>query len=510
MKMKLSKIILSGLFVSVSLLSCTDDFEEINTDQNNPVAAPIEGIMAGVQYFEFAEPRFLTWRGNLIYTSQFSSQLSYNYAGAWFGADAFQNNQGWTNAVFDNSYTKVTLNARNLLSHYLDAGDTNGAAVSRIMMSWFYQKMTDIYGNVPYSDLIGSTAIVDNPRPTYDSQKEIYRGILTDLENQISEIGSSTTTIAGAEGDYVYQGDPQKWKAFANTLRLRMALRSRDAFIADGEQSFIDGVISSCLSNDLIDESNGAYLKRSESALILSFLDGGFEDVYHGFGGIGSKFTIAKRYVDMLQDNNDPRLTQIAEPTVNSGDYVGGAIGARVPLGRDDVSSPTPLIVGTSTTDVASVAPVKVLSAAESYFLQAEAAALGFGGDANSLYQSGISSSMTFWGVAPADASNFLSTESIATLAGSREEMLNMIWNQRWLNGLMNGYESWSLVRRTNLIPDLTDADNFWVTQPNNGIVPKRLPYSSTELVSNAESVQNAIDAQGADVMSTSLWWDIN
>jgi hypothetical protein len=308
----------------------------------------------------------------------------------------------------------------------------------------------------------------------------------------------------------VYQGDPQKWKAFANTLRLRIALRGRDAFIADGEQSFIDGVINESLSNTLIDDSNGAYLKRSETSLTLSFLDGGFEDVYHGFGGIGSKFTIAKRYIDMLQDNNDPRLFQIAEPTVNGGLYTGGAIGAKSPLGRDDLSSPSPLIIGTSTTDLGSVVPVKVLSSAESYFLQAEAAVLGFGGNANSLYQRGINASMTYWGVEGSDASNFVNTESIATLSGSNDNMLNMIWNQRWVNSLMNGYESWALARRTDLIPDLTDSDNFWVTQPNNGAVPKRLPYSSTEIISNSESVQAAIQVQGADEMNTNIWWDIN
>jgi hypothetical protein len=508
--MRTVKILLTSLFVTAIFLSCTNDFEEINTDLNNPVAAPIEGIMAGVQYFEFAEPRFLTWRGNLIYSSQFASQFSYNYAGAWFGADCFQNNQGWTNAVFDNSYTKVTLNSRNLLSHYLEIGDTNGAAVTKIMMSWFFQKMTDIYGDVPYSELIGNTAILENPRPSYDRQKEIYRGILDDLQVQMAAIGSSTETIEGASGDFIYQGDPQKWRTFANTLRLRVALRGRDAFIADGEQAYIDAVINDCLNNSLINESNGAYLSRSTSPLILSFLDGGFEDVYHGFGGIGSKFTISKRYIDMLQDNNDPRLFQIAEPTVNGGIYTGSAIASRTQMGRDDLSNPSELIIGSSTTDLGSVVPVKVLSSAESYFLQAEAALLGYGGNANSLYQNGINTSMTYWQVDNADSSNFINTESIATLSGSNDNMLNMIWNQRWLNGLMNGYESWALVRRTNLIPDITDNVNFWVTQPNNGSVPKRLQYSATEIVANGESVENAIEAQGPDQMNTNIWWDVN
>ncbi len=508
--MKIFKYLTVSLLVLTLLNSCTEGFEEINKDPYNPVTAPIEGVMAGVQYFEFAEPRFLTWRGNLIYSSQFANQFSYNYAGAWFGADAYQNNQGWTNAVFDNSYKKVTLNARNLLNSYTEINDANGVAVTKIMMSWFFQKMTDIYGDVPYSQLTGTDLILTNPKPKYDSQKEIYKGIMEDLKVQIDAIGSSTNIIAGGVGDYVYQGDPQKWKALANTLRLRMALRSRDAFNAEGEQAYIDSVINDCLANTLIDESNQALLKRSSSPLILSFLDGGFEDVYHGFGGIGSKFTFSKRYIDLLQDNNDPRLQKIAVPTTNGSLYKGSAIGSRTQIARDDLSNPSSLIIGKSTTDVADIVPVKVFSAAESYFLQAEAALLGYGGNANSLYQNGIRASMNYWKADSADINVFINNESIATLSGSTTEMLKMVWNQRWLNGLMNGYESWALVRRTDIIPPLTDNTKFWVTQPNNGNVPNRLPYSATEAVANADNVKAAIANQGADEMNTKIWWDKN
>lgn len=508
--MKILKFIATSFIASTLFLGCTDGFEEINTDPYNPTEAPVQGIMAAVQYYEFAEPRFLTWRGNLIYSSQFANQLSYNYAGAWFGADAFQNNQGWTNAIFDNSYKKVTLSSRNLLKTYTETNDTNGVAVSKIMMSWFFQKMTDIYGDIPYSDVIGAELILENPKPTYDSQSSIYKGIIDDLKVQIDAIGSSTTIIAGAEGDYVYQGDPQKWKTFANTLRLRMALRGRDAFIADGDQAYVDQVIAECLSNPLIDETNQALLKRSESALILSFLDGGFEDVYHGFGGIGSKFTIAKRYLDLLDNNNDPRLEKVAVPSAIGNMYQGSAIGSRTQIARDELVTPSSLIIGNSTTEVADIVPVKVLSASESYFLQAEAAILGYGGNANTLYQEGIRASMNFWQVEASDASDFITNEPVANLTGSNSEQLTMIWNQRWLNSLMNGYEAWALVRRTNLIPDLTDNTNFWVTQPNNGAIPKRLPYSSTEAVSNADNVNAAIAAQGADEMTTAIWWDKN
>ncbi|WP_299258723.1 SusD/RagB family nutrient-binding outer membrane lipoprotein [uncultured Aquimarina sp.] len=502
------KLFVGFLILIIVPISCTEDFEEININPTDPQTATVEGIMAGVQYFEFAEPRFLSWRGNLIYTSQFAHQFSYNAEGSWFAGDAYQNNQGWTNAIFDASYQKVSLNIRNLLGTYNDLGDENGAAVTKIMMSWFYQKMTDIYGDVPYSEVIGNQLILDNPQPKYDTQKEIYTGLMNDLKAQMDQIGSSSEIIAGAEGDFIYGGGPQKWKAFANTLRLRIAIRSRDAFIQANEQSFIDTVINDCLSNTLINSSNEALVRKSESALILSFLDGSFEDVYWGFDGLGSKWVFSDRYINLLNDNNDPRVYQMADPSPNN-TYEGTSISMRGIIPRDNLALPSQKIIGTSTTDVANVLPTQILTAAESYFLQAEAALLGYSGNPQALYEEGIRASMNFWGVDATDIETFIASESIATLSGSTEQQLEAIWNQRWLALLMNGYEAWSLVRRTELIPALTDDTTFFVSEPNNGNVPKRLQYSTTELVANEAKVKEAIERQGPDVMTTNIWWDI-
>ena len=489
-------------------MSCTDNFEEINTNPVDPESATIEGIMAGVQYFEFAEPRFLTWRGNLIYSSRFAHQFSYNGEGTWFGGDVYQNNQGWTNAVFDASYQKVSLNIRNLLGTYVENGDANGAAVTRFMMSWFYQKMTDVFGDIPYSEVIGEELILDNPQPSYDPQAAIYEEILVSLKEQMDVIGNDTEPVSGATGDFIYGGDPQNWKAFANTLRLRMAIRSRDAFNNAGQSAFIDGVINDCLSNPLIDESNEALLSKSPTALVLSFLDGGFEDVYWGFGGVGSKWVFADRYMDMLRDNNDPRMFEMADASPN-GTYNGSNVLGRSFADRNDLAIPSAKIIGGSTTDVANTLPNQVLTAAESHFLQAEAALLGYGGNAQASYENGIEASMRFWGVSDEDITTFTDNEAIAVLSGDNAAQLAMVWNQRWLALLTNGYEAWSLVRRTELIPDATDDSQFFVTAPNNGVVPKRLPYSATEAVANESNLRAAVARQGEDMMTTNIWWDL-
>ncbi len=494
-------VLLLGVFVS----SCTGDFEEINTNPNLPTDADAKAILGGVQYYVLAEPRFVTWRGNLLYASQFANQFTTNVVGSWWaGGDAYANNQGWTNNVFDQSFKKSGINLRNLLIKYNEINDTNGQAMAKILMSFFYQKMTDIYGSIPYEDVTVAELEVNNP--TYNTQHEIYKLIIEDLKVQMNKIGASTAVIDGAEGDFVYSGDPQKWKRFANTLRLRMALRGRDAFIANGEQAFIDGVINDCVNNPLIDMASEASLLRSRTSLIQSHLDGGFEDVYWGFGGRGSKWTFTERFISLLRDNNDPRLTEIAGVSENGG-YQGSYVNIRTAPAWDDVSKPTEKIIGTSLTDIENQAPVMVITAAESYFLQAEAALLGYGGDANNLYQEGIRASVNFWGASDA---GFVGVEPVTILSGSNDEQLQQVFNQRWLASITNGYEGWSLVRRTDLIPGLTDNTVFWVSAPNNGNVPKRLPYSTTEITSNLVNVTAAIALQGDDVMSTALWWDVN
>lgn len=493
------------LVTAFSMFSCTGDFEEINRNPNLPTNANAKNLLAGVQYYTFAEPRFVTWRGNLLYSSQFANQFTTNVVGSWWaGADFYQNNQGWTNGIFDASYKKSTINLRALLIKYNELGDKNGQAMTKIMMSMFTQKMTDMFGNVPYSEII--LPEIEVLAPAYDNQKDIYRAIMEDLKAQMDVIGSSTETILGHEGDFIYGGNPQSWKALANTLRLRMALRSRDAFNADGDNAYIDGVISDCLSNSLINDANEAKLTRSRTALINGNLDGGFEDVYWGFGGRGSKWVLTERYISLLRDNNDPRLMEIATEAENGG-YAGSFVNIRTAPVWEDMSKPSEKIIGTAFDKIDNQVPVMVLTAAESNFLQAEAALLGYAGDANTSYQAGITSSMNFWGATPG---TFFTDEAIATLTGSSDEMLAQVYNQRWLASLTNGYESWSLVRRTDLIDQITDNTNFWVSQPNNGNVPNRLPYSTTETTLNADNVNTAISQQGDDVMTTKLWWDKN
>lgn len=505
------KITYCLLAAGILFTSCDKNFDEINTNPNgaDPSTASLDAVMATVQIYAFGEPRFITWRGNVIYSSRFAHHFIYNFGDmAWFPGAAYTNNPGWTGNVWESSYIKVGGHINALRSLADSPDEANEMAVTNIMAAWFYQKMTDIYGDVPYSDVARPQTEVEL-LPGFDDQATIYRSVIESLKEQMNALDGAGTLGFGG-GDFIFESDPEKWIAFANTLRLRMAIRSRNAFISDGEQSFIDGVITDALNNPLIDESNQPIFLRAQSGLFLSDpneLMGGPEDVWWSFQFNQTRWTLNERVVALMRDNNDPRLTILATETDSiPGMYVGTEPNLTAPPLWGFLSKPSEALRGAEKNDPV---PSHPLMAHESYFLQAEAALLGIGsGSADDLFKRGIRAHMDLYDVDPADIDDFVQNEQVAQLNGTVDENLNKVWNQRWLALLNNGYEAWSLVRRTDMIPD--QVGDEYLTNSTNGEVPSRLPYPTSENTLNAQNVLTAVTRQGTDVMTTKIWWDVN
>ena len=124
-------------------------------------------------------------------------------------------------------------------------------AFGLIMKGLYYQQLTDIYGDHPYSE-------ASNPevsQPVFDTQKDIYKGVIAELDQAISIIGNSDSTGSGvellAENDVIFNGDMQKWKQLANSLKLRLALRAHGAPGEDFSAATIsDAIASGVLAND--------------------------------------------------------------------------------------------------------------------------------------------------------------------------------------------------------------------------------------------------------------------
>ena len=177
-------------------------------------------------------------------------------------------------------------------------------------------------------------------------------------------------------------------------------------------------------------------------------------------------------------------------------------------MNGDLFSDPTD-IVTQKTNEGSPIFPTILLTSADSHFMVAEAIVRGLiSGDAETYYQIGLERAMALWGTSV--SSDFLASD-MGSLTGSNEEMLEKIATQRWLTNYTNGYESWAIVRDTGypstavITSDNNDIISF--AGELNGEYPQRLQYGTSVYTSNANNANQAVSTQGPDKMATKLWF---
>ena len=143
---------------------------------------------------------------------------------------------------------------------------------------------------------------------------EIYQGSIADLNLAMEIIGESTSTGAAVDdmgdNDLVYNGDLQKWKKLANTLKLKMGIRALGAPGA----SFAETAINEAVIAGNFMESVDQDAKLIKDEVISQWRSAAYGDVWHNFGGTGSKWHVGETMISLLRDNNDPRLSRYAQP----------------------------------------------------------------------------------------------------------------------------------------------------------------------------------------------------
>jgi hypothetical protein len=438
-------------------------------------------------------------------------------------------------------------------------------AVGLIMKGLYFQMFTETFGEIPYSQ----TGNPDIVLPAFDTQKDIYKGIIADLNSAMTTIGDAQKTGDGVDdlgnNDVYCNGDLQKWKKLANTLKLRIALRA-------------NGVSGDDFSSAAINQALAAPLLANEADNVLMVKDNNISkwnsDSYAGawldFGGYnsGGGWTVSKPMVDFLRNYNDPRLVKFVKPALGgtfeftrpasgtdntlwpkrvkfleqtlidagadftkTGDedtdtkitismpanknYVGQPVRLnqfiKPLIKREFFSTPTDyFVVKKGTTN--NLYPEIVLTTAEAYFLKAEAIVKGLGtGDAAQTFQDGIKYSMKMWGCAEGDISAYLSTADIANISvGTTQEKLEKIAIQRWINSYTEGFEGWAVVRKMGAPKELANGvSDFDIYAPGdiNGQYPERMIYGNSAKSKNGANLAVAVGRQGPDLMDTKLWF---
>ena len=504
----LNKFFLSLLIFSLFFSSCSKNWLDVNEDPNrvteNTVTAQLiftgAEVATGFTGARQTSDNFLFlnhWMGYAAPNGDFApnfKEQTYDLDFS-FGDVLWQN---YYNVLFDLYQAKT--------KSLVPGGDTVLAGASMILSAKLFQELVDLYGDIPYSQAF---QVRKNPTPAYDNAKDIYNSLLLSLDTAISYMNlTPLKSFAGA--DVINGGDQDKWKRFANSLKLRLLLR----------QSEVSGFDPTAELAKI--QNDGGILQDGES---ISVNPGFVNDVdkqqsfysAYGYTPVKNKATTsdnANAYiVGILASATDPRLERFFQPVGNA--FVGDVYGDKqsdIPLGANS-SYFGPGLIGEGLDDgTGATRDQWILPSFENMFFKAEAIARGWlPGDERTAYENAVTESFVWLGVP--DAVNAATTyltgpeNDIANWdkAGTTvQQKVRFIAFQKYIAlTLIDPLESYSDQRRLHFLPD-----NGYISKNSarlSNSLPLRLPYPQSEYTTNSANVLAVGDI---DPLTTKIFWE--
>ena len=503
--------------VLLALASCTGDFEDINRNPNQVTEEQMEAL----NYKTGTKVRTLQ---SLVipvqeHMYQFNESLTGGPFAGYIGAtvdtwqtkfETYNPSADWRKWPFANVITETYTPYKGIVG---GTDDEVAVAFARLLRVAIMQRVTDSYGPIPYSELENNESVY----VAYDSQEAVYTKMFEELDEAIETLGRNTTLSSDAWSRYdgVYYGNIAQWLKYANSLKLRMAMRltevKPDLARTKASEAIAGGVITANADN--------AAMHAAENRTTL---------IYNDWGD----HRVGADILCYMTGYNDPRVEKMFLPN-DVGNYVGIRIGI-------DVAGKATAMTKYSNLIVESTTPYLWFNAAEATFLRAEYE-LRWGSEATaqSLYEDAIRLSFEERGASGADAyvadgtsrpaaytdplgmysASAQSTITIAWApgAGNFEENLERIITQKWIAIFPLGVEAWSEHRRTGyprLLPVVADKSGGGVDVAQGA---RRLPYPVEEYQQNNANLQAAIQQLNAeqtngnrtgDQMGTRVWWD--
>jgi hypothetical protein len=547
MKMtQIKKVILSTLGLLLIAMGCdTDSLHKLNVDPQavneiNMNFLFTETELSIASAGAGGDNRFIDWRTGILWCSGVIQQLATTTGGQYGCGDKYFDNQEVYYAPWRFWYSDVLKNATEVLKQTGEGGFEEGRRkntreAQRIIRAFTYFRLTDFYGNIPFTDSNLGTS--GEFFPTYDKQSDIYPALLAELDDAASKISSSNADDGFAAADMIFDGDIAKWKKWAYSLMLRYAMRvsNVDPGMANTyvQKAVAGGLMTSNDDNVWIPMADGPSEWTNQNGISRAF--------YPGDGGVTSEQFISATLMDFLKGSNaadttddDPRLMILSGgigdwTTIGVALQPGGekAINQRgMPNGHDSQELEDLLglpndYINRHTFSMVNykmlydAAPYQIMNTAEVEFLLAEACERGIGGlsagDAKSHYDKGVRLAMQMY--TPFDASLSVSDAQVdAYLAkypyggggvqGGQSKLEQIGW-QLWVSHFFNWYEAWNDWRRTGF-PTLTPTD--YPNNLTNGVIPRRLRYPNDEVAGNSDNYKAG--ATLPDNLLTKVWWD--
>jgi hypothetical protein len=535
----MKKILYTLLLASTVFVSCDDRLDELNTDKKNPSTFPPEALFASATR-EVVD--------NIVSMSVNDNPFRL-YSQMWAQTTYPDESQYTMTAreiplnIYTNQYRDVLIDlqdAKTGIQAQLDDPTNvipeqtlrNQMAVIDILMGYTYITLVDIFGDIPYSEALDP----DNLDPVYDDARTIYNSVEDILTTSSTLLSANTAAGGFGTSDLVYGGDVDAWATFANSIKLRMAMKLADVDAATSitwaDEAMAAGVISSNAQNfSMTYQGSSPNSSPLHEDLVLS----GRAD-----------FVAANTLVDAMNTRLDPRLMTYTRNPISYGwnvddngmaqdstftsnmivnlDGVANYMTAPFTLAAADsatIGAVTMFKGGTygdanaysTNSQVGDILhtpayPGTLYNAAETHFLMAEMIERGgyaVAGTAEAHYNAAITASFDQWGVS--GVATYLARPEVAytTADGGSGDWRQIIGTQMWLGLYNQGLEGWSTWRRLDFDgftppPGMTMAD-----------IPNRMTYPLREATLNGTSLAAAqAKLTGGDEVSSKIFWDVN
>lgn len=369
-------------------------------------------------------------------------------------------------------YTQVLGNLALVEADALEAGITsnNIAAIAKIFKAKAFFELSSIWGDIPFSQALDG---VQFPTPEFDTQEEVFNGVLTILDEAIALIDAMPAEVADVSvGDLIYNGNMDNWRRWANSLKLRVLMMLRNKSTA------VDTEITKVLSEPLIEDNSQAALIRyadnsgeanSWQRLITNFFGGRNET-----SGVYSPSAVS---YDLFNQNDDPRFgLMISDPSslgpADIGQFTFGTPGATAHVSNNVVRNDM---------------PHNMFLPSEVSLYRAELALLGVSSDdAQVEFEKGLRQNCEYWGgdipgatatIDAADIDNFITNIGAVDLQKVHEQL--------YLESFFRPIIAWNTVRRTK-VPDMLPVPGTSIST-----ILKRFNYAPDEVSSNPNTPAN-------------------
>jgi len=491
------KISSVALFLGLSLGSCSD-YLDVNDNPNGanvstatpeltlPAAQAITADQLTDNMNQLGNLIIPNWSNNIEQFIFFQNESNYIITTGFY-AEVWEE-LNWANSNFD-------LVEKTSLAGVHD----NYKAIAKIMKSFNFQYIVDLYGDAPYTEAYMRD---ENLTPVFDPAEDIYRNLILEIDDAITLINDAPTeAINPGATDIMLGGNMNMWIKFANSLKLRILLRESQR-TGGSDPAYVANQITAMAGAQFLGAGDNVYANPGFSNSSTTKQNPFFKEFGEDINGNATQSNGAVRAnnytLDYLVGTDDDRYTKIYAP-IDGGTYIGMTQDAIDLLG-DTVVPFSGLGDGLLQSSEQNAI---IFTAAESLLLQAEAAEFyGLAGSAQTFYQQAIEESYKLLGLTTAEAQAYYNQAGVNNVNwADSPNKLEAIINQKWvaLNGI-NGVESWIEHTRTGFPLNLPI-----VSSASSTTRPIRLLYPGSEIQSNS---QNVPPQAASEAFTSPVFWN--